>query len=588
MKLTTTLFAFPAFLGVVSTSAAFQVTTTRVSVDTQGVQGNALTFYGLAISADGRCVAFTSAATNLVAGDTNGFWDVFVRDRSSGTTERVSLDSAGLQGNGESVSGALNIPSVAISADGRFVAFVSRATNLVAGDTNLCQDVFVRDRALGTTERVSVSAGGVEGDNVSSTPTISANGRFVAFSSFATNLVAIPGTGIGQIYVRDRQLGTTALVSANSSGIEGDNDSAQNGGAISADGRFVAFGSWASDLVAGDTNGVGDVFVRDRNSATIERVSLSTGGAQGIGTSVTPSISADGRFVAFQSAAANLVAGDTNGYFDIFVRDRQNGTLERVSVNTAGNEANFSSSVPVLSPDGRFVAFLSGASNLVAGDTNSKYDVFLRDRASGTTEIVSVSTSGTQSNNSSNMVSISADGRSLAFQSHGSNLVAGDTNGFSDIFVRDDGPQPPTVYCTSSISSSGCSASIATTANPSLSLAQPCTITVTSVEGLMSGILFYGINNTVFTPVPWAAGGTSWLCVKHPTQRTPIQNSGGTFGACDGSFVLDWNAYQATHPLALGNPWGIYSRVYVQAWFRDPLAVKTTSLSNALALTYVP
>jgi Tol biopolymer transport system component len=588
LKLTTTLFAVPALVGLASTSAAFQATTTRVSVDSQGVQGNANSLYGVAISADGRFVAFASAATNLVAGDTNGFWDVFVRDRSSATTERVNVGTAGVEANGESVTQSFSMPSVSISADGRFVAFFSGGSNLVAGDTNLCGDVFVRDRASGTTERVSVTTGGVQGNNQSTGPSISADGRFVAFSSLATNLVAGITISVGDLYVRDRQLGTTKLVSASTGGIQGNSDSSQHGSAISAAGRFVAFGSWSTNLVAGDTNSFGDVFVRDLQSATTERASLSTGGVQGNGTSVMPSISTDGRFVAFESYAFNLVAGDTNGFVDIFVRDRQNATLERVSVSTSGVEGNSYSILPVLSADARFVAFISAASNLVAGDTNAQPDVFLRDRTSGTTEIVSISTSGVQANSTTYIQTISADGRNVAFESYASNLVAGDWNGYFDIFVRDRGPQVPTAYCTSGTSSHGCIASIAATVNPSLSLAQPCIITVTSVEGLKSGILFYGADNTGFTPGPWASSSTSWLCVKHPVQRTPIKNSGGTFNACDGSFALDWDGYQAGHPLALGNPWNFSDRIYVQAWFRDPLAVKSTNLSNALEMTYGP
>jgi hypothetical protein len=579
MKFTTTLLACPAFIALASTAAAFQMTTTRVSVDSAGVQGNANSPFFVAISADGRFVAFCSSASNLVAGDTNNFGDIFVRDRQSGAIERVSVATGGAQGNEGS-----GVPS--ISADGRYVAFTSYASSLVASDTNHYEDVFVRDRQNGTTELVSVDSAGVQGDSYSIYQSISADGRFVAFWSRASNLVAGTSSS-GNIFVRDRQNGTTELASVDSAGVQANNSS--DAPSISADGRFVAFYSAASNLVAGDTNGVPDIFVHDRTSGTTERVSVATGGAQGH-TNISQygnAISADGRFVAFGSNEPTLVAGDTNGDSDVFVRDRQSGTTERVSIDSAGVLGNDLSANPSISSDGRFVAFHSLASNLVAGDTNGFLDVFVHDRQSGTTERVSVDSALVQGDEVSMVPAISADGRFVAFSSHASNLVAGDTNGVGDIFTRDRFGEPA-IYCSSGTSSNGCTASIAASANPSLSLAHACSITVTSVEGLKSGILFYGIDNSNFTPSPWASGSTSSLCVKHPTQRTPIQNSGGTFNACDGSFVLDWDAYQSTHTLALGNPWSVGDKVYVQAWFRDPLAVKSTNLSNALEMTYVP
>ncbi|MEX2158554.1 MAG: flexitail domain-containing putative surface protein [Dehalococcoidia bacterium] len=407
--------------------------TERVSVDSAGNQGNSQS-YADAISADGRFVAFRSHATNLVAGDTNGTFDAFVRDRQSGTTERVSVDSAGNQGNSDSYAAA-------ISADGRFVAFWSAATNLVAGDTNGVQDAFVRDRQTGTTERVSLDNAGTQGNDSSYPVSISADGRFVAFESYATNLVASDTNGVPDAFVRDRQSGTTERVSVDSSGTQG-NDSSW-AGSISADGRFVAFASVATNLVAGDTNGTGDVFVRDRLSGTTERVSVDSVGTQSNGFSYAAAISADGRFVAFWSDATNLVAGDTNGVADAFVRDRQTGTTERVSVDNAGTEGNAFSHPTSISADGRFVAFWSYATNLVASDTNGVADALVRDRQSGTTERVSVDSAGNQGNNDSAPKGISADGRFVAFGSDASNLVAGDTNGTTDAFVRDRGAAPP-------------------------------------------------------------------------------------------------------------------------------------------------
>jgi Tol biopolymer transport system component len=560
-------------------SSTIAQTTERVSLDSSGAQSNALST-AASVSSDGRFVAFMSGASNLVAGDTNATYDIFVRDRATGTTERVSLDSTGAEGNGIS-------RLVCLSPDGRFAAFTSAASNLVANDNNQDDDIFVRDRVTGTIERVSVDSAGVEGNAISDHCSLSADGRYVAFESNSSNLVAGDTNNAFDVFVHDRALGTTELVSVSLVGPGG--DASSSGPAISADGRFVAFRSAASNLVANDTNGYYDVFVRDRVSGTTERVSVATGGAQADSVSYgfSPSISADGRFVAFNSLAANLVANDTNEVTDVFVRDRTAGTTERVSVSTDGAEGA-DSYQPAISADGRFVAFTSYARNFSPGDLNGRRDVFVHDRATGATERISVSTASVPGDYESLWPSISSDGRLVAFGSYATNLIAGDTNGASDVFVRDRGPIVPATYCTAGTSSHGCVASIGASAYPSVALGSACSISVANVEGHKFGLFIYGIDNTGFAPAPWVSGSASYLCVKPPVQRTPIQSSGGTANACDGAFALDWNAYQSTHPLALGNPWSAGDKVYVQAWFRDPLAVKSTNLSNALELTYVP
>ncbi len=428
MRMRCWLAAIPLLSYLLSASAPAPAgTTERVSVSSAGEQGNADSGY-TAISADGRFVAFQSVASNLVAGDTNACRDVFVHNRATGATERVSVSSAGEQGNGDSWSPG-------ISADGRFVAFYSYASNLVAGDTNAGTDVFVRDRATGATERVSVSSAGEQGNEGSMYPAISADGRFVAFESYASNLVAGDTNGWRDVFVHDRVTGATERVSVSSAGEQGNGDSWWR--VISADGSFVAFYSYASNLVAGDTNGVPDVFVHDRVTGVTERVSVSSAGEQGNWGSINPAISANGRFVAFDSYASNLVAGDTNGDADVFVHDRATGATERVSVSSAGEQGNGESQYPAISADGRFVAFDSYASNLVAGDTNGDADVFVHDRATGATERVSVSSAGEQGNGGSWWPVISAEGRFVAFGSVASNLVAEDTNGVADVFVRD-------------------------------------------------------------------------------------------------------------------------------------------------------
>ncbi len=408
--------------------------TTRVSISSAGVESN-LGSSIPAVSADGRFVAFSSSASNLVASDTNGQDDIFVRDQKTKQTTRVSISSAGAQGNYYSFQ-------TAISADGRFVAFSSSANNLVANDANVAGDIFVRDRQTNQTTRVSVSSAGVEGGIYlySRDPAISADGRFVAFSSRANNLVAGDTNDSMDAFVHDRQTKQTTRISLDSAGIEGNLDSSQP--SISADGRFVAFTSSASNLVTGDTNLRPDIFVRDRQTNQTTRVSVSSAGVQSnyIYTgSKNPAISADGRFVAFSSSANDLVTGDTNRGDDIFVRDRLTNQTTRVSVFSTGVETNrYSTSFsPTISADGRFVAFVSNAKNLVIADTNNSADVFVRDRLTSRTTRVSLSNGGIQANLSSLAPSINADGRYVAFVSADSNLIADDTNNGDDIFVRD-------------------------------------------------------------------------------------------------------------------------------------------------------
>jgi Tol biopolymer transport system component len=308
------------------------------------------------------------------------------------------------------------------------------ANNLLPGDTTGGSDVFVRDRQLGTTELVSVSTDDKRGDNVTQRSAISGNGRYVAFQSFAGDLV--PGdTGQGDIFVRDLQAGTTEWVSVSTSGVQ-DNFGSEGRPAISSDGRYVAFQSAADNLVPGDTNFRKDIFVRDRQAGTTERVSVSSTGAQAIDESVEVAISADGRYVAFSSYANNLVADDTNSITDIFVHDRQTATTERVNVTSEGLQVSPPSTSPSISDDGRLVAFDSHADTLVAGDTNFSRDIFVHNRQTRTTERVNVSVDEIQANSHSSEPVISGDGRCVAFESYGDNLVDGDTNAASDIFVH--------------------------------------------------------------------------------------------------------------------------------------------------------
>ncbi len=423
---------------LVPTGHAIAQATTRESVSSAGVQGNFHSTYP-SISADGRFIAFDSGASNLVAGDTNFRPDVFVRDRVTGQSARVSVSSAGVQGTGNA-----ELPS--ISADGRFVAFMSSSSTLVAGDSNNVFDIFVHDRQTGTTSRVSVSTAGVEGNSSSRQPSISPDGNVVVFESAASNLVAGDTNGAQDVFAHDRLTGQTTRVSVASNGSQGNGAS---GGDVlsvprlSGDGRFVAFQSRASNLVPVD-NAASDVFVHDRQTGQTTKVSVSSAGAPALSDAMFPSISNDGRFVAFSTTSSNLVPGDTNGLEDVFVHDRQTGETTRVSMSSAAAQGNGVSTLASISGDGGTVVFWSLASNLVAGDVNGAFaDVFAHDRGDGQTTLMSVATDGAQGDGDSREPVISADGRFVAFMSLATTLVAGDTNGFYDVFVRDRGAACP-------------------------------------------------------------------------------------------------------------------------------------------------
>ena len=374
-----------------------------------------------AVDSNGRYVAFESDATNLLlVPDTNASRDIFLRDTVLNTTQRVSQASGGIQAIGSS-------SSAAISADGRYVAFESLAANLVVND-------------LDATRRVSVNSTNGESNAASFDAAISPDGRYVAFESDANNLVSGDSNPLRDVFLHDTSTGVTGRVSINSNedeAIGGDSAAA----AVSNTGRYVAFQSAATnlDLVLADTNAAFDVFRRDTVAGETIRISVSSLGAQTSPNfdSVNPDISADGRYVVFESDAPNLVANDTNVARDIFVRDTVLNTTERVSISDGELQANFASSVGAISDDGRYVAFQSVATNLVSPATNGSTHIFVRDRVAGTTVLFSADDAGTQGNLASRFPALSGLGTRVAFESDASNLVSGDGNGTTDVFVRD-------------------------------------------------------------------------------------------------------------------------------------------------------
>ena len=411
--------------------------TELVSVSTAGAQVDnyAVTEAG-GISQHGRYVTFDTAATTLVAGDTNGLQDVFVRDRGAGTTERASVSSAGAQANGVSANGA-------ISATGRYVVFSSGATNLVPGPdhNNNNSDIFRRDRVTGRTVAVSITPRGRLSDSGAQEPSISADGRYIAFSSSSTNLARDPNRSGEDVFVRDMATGTTRIASFRGVGRAADRGSFEP--AISADGTAVVFASDATNLVHHDTNGSEDIFERDLVGSTTTRVSVSSTGVQAKSGSFSfdPSTSADGRYVIFTSSAPNLAVDDHNRNSDVFVHNMATGTTELVSRSSSGIVGDGRSVAGSISNDGRFVVFWSGADNLVAGDGNLVADVFMRDLVTGTTTRVDVSSAGAEADSDpfNQVPAISGDGLHIAFDSFATNLVDGDTNGLPDVFIRNLG-----------------------------------------------------------------------------------------------------------------------------------------------------
>lgn len=415
----------------------------RVSVSSGGVPANR-TSGNPAISGDGRYVAFWSDADNLVDDDTNEATDIFVHDLETGVIERVSVASDGEQSNATGTNLA-RIPD--LSADGRYVAFESPATNLVADDTNNRDDVFVRDRATGTTERVSVATDGAQGNGSSVRPAISDDGRYVAFVSTASSLAEEKTTFLWDVFVRDRISGETVYVTRSPDGGEsnGNSDVFLD---ISGDGRYVAFSSNATNLVDEQVSGM-QVYVHDLHTGQTELVSRAPDGTPADLVSWRPAISADGRYVAFNSIATNLVDEVTEPSSQVYVKDRLTGAVELVSRAPGGEAGDASSEFPDITPDGRYVSYLSLASNLDDSVDNDRADVYLYDRYEQVTERISVAFDGGEAAGGifgSFYPSMSYDGRYVAFQSDAANLVPDVTDLHHHIYVRDrdgaDGPQP--------------------------------------------------------------------------------------------------------------------------------------------------
>lgn len=402
---------------------ALAVDTTLVSISSSRSPVNN-TSHSPNMSSYGRFVAFHSWANNLVPNDTNCLSDVFIHDRWTGETSMVSVGSSG-QGNYTS-------SYVSLSADGRFVAFHSYATNLVPDDTNGCYDVFIRDCLSGTTERVSVSTSGLQGNGNSYCPHISADGRYVAFHSTCMNFSPYAIEHVDQIYLHDMDTGETILVSQ-PSGSAGSANADCKSPEFSSDGRFVAFSSYATNLVTGFDNGKSHIYIRDLVSLTTTAVSRTAVGSQPNDDSGDPSMTGDGRYVAFESLATDLVSGDINNSEDIFVHDRNTLQTTLVSVNSSGVQGNDDSCEASISLDGSLVTFNSDATNLVPGACDSQ--IYVHTIESGQTVLVSRNSQGVAANGSCCRPAISSTGRLVSYDSEATNLAWPDLDVTWDVFV---------------------------------------------------------------------------------------------------------------------------------------------------------
>jgi PKD repeat protein len=336
---------------------------------------------------------------------------------------------------GGDASGSSNNPS--ISANGQFIVFESFAPNLVANDTNNAVDIFIYDRLSQSLERVSVASNNTEGNSHSFSPSVSADGRFVTFYSISSNLAAGDNNRAVDVFVRDRNSGETRIVSTDSNGNPGNMASWQP--VISADGQFIAFSSNASNLVSGDTNGVQDIFLYEMSSTNITMLSKANDGTPGNALSAYPAISASGDYVVFESDASNLVSGDGNGLTDVFVADVLQSSVTRISITTDGGDSNAPAYQPRISQDGRFVSYYTYASNIVQPDPNDVEDVFLYDQHTGAIDMITRTAAGEPSNGSSFTAALNSDGLYVITSSLASNFDPADTNDLEDIYLFDRG-----------------------------------------------------------------------------------------------------------------------------------------------------
>ncbi|MCK6445504.1 MAG: hypothetical protein L6Q99_03855 [Planctomycetes bacterium] len=507
-------------------------------------------------------------------------WNLAPKDRNNDydvfVHDRVTGETTcvSLDVEGEPGDGQSQGPT--FSADARWVAFSSTATDLVAGDVNQKSDVFVHDRVTGTTKLVSFGVGGVTANGDSASPTLSGNGRYVVFASGATNLVGVDPGPWFDVFAHDLQTGITVPVSVSFDG------QATNGNSsfpvVSDDGRYVAFQSSARNLVPNDADGWDDVYVRDLVTGTTQLASVASNGQKGNYASTAPSLSGDGTRIAFVSLANNLDPRDTNNGMDAYWRDLVAGTTEVVDLDSNGVLANAPAMTIALSSDGRYALFSSEATNLWPLDTDTALDAFVRDLDGGTTQLVSVKADGSQANKWCGGASIAEFGRAVTFKSQGQ-LVPDKTNNLTDVFVRDFHCDV-TNYCTSKFNSQFCQPTLSTVGGPTLGGFDHFRVRAVDLLPQKTGLLVW---SRMRAETPFLGG---WLCVAAPFVRTTARLADGDPAVdCSGTLEFPLSpSYLAAQGLTAG------TEIFVQVWSRDPGFAKPDDigLTDALRLVIGP
>ncbi|HTF88062.1 MAG TPA: hypothetical protein VK843_06600 [Planctomycetota bacterium] len=525
---------------------------------------------------------FLTAADGLALGDANGQWDIVEYSFATGAHSIVVQGLGGASPNA-STFGAC------VSSVGHVLLFNSAASNLVTGDTNGFDDAFLLNRSSGVISRASLGNGGVQGNDASYGGDVSDDGRFVVFGSNADNLVQGSASSVGQTFLRDTLLGTTELISSNPGGAPGNGPSGAV--AVSENGRFVVFDSHATDLVPGDTNGFSDIFLRDRVTATTTRLNVGPGGVECDGMVTEIHVSADTSRIVFEGYATTLVPG-TDGNNEVYLLDRPSGALSVISVGPGGLGVDSGGIEPRISHDGRWVAFDSSANldpNLPTVGPGD--DIFLYDVQTSTTRLISRTTggnTGTLPPFTSAMIRpecVANGGSLLTFKSNRLGLVAGDTNPDDvDVFIW-DGPStcpPIESYCTGKLNSITCTPVMTSSGEPHV--AGPTDAFFLATADFSTAQIGLILWSPTAAANPFS-GGT--LCLGSPIVRTPAQHSGGTgTAACsDGTFSFHFgHAYMN----ARGIPAGL--TLHAQAYGRDsglPPPFKT-GLSNGIRFTTCP
>lgn len=500
------------------------------------------------LAANGAIVVFGSFANDLIPHDTNPGSDIFMR--VNGQTMLVSVNSSGVQANSDS-------GDPWASADGRFVVFRSMATNLVPGDNNGHEDVFIRDMQSQLTTRVNVSTQGQEANGRTDyRARVSADGRYVVFASTATNLVPGDTNGMEDVFLRDMRTGLTTRVSMGVGNVEANGDSGDPD--ISASGRYVAFRSWASNIVPHDSNSRMDIFVADLRRGTMRRASVNAIGAESNGHSTFPSISHDGRYVTFRSNALNIVPGNVNGTYDAYIKDMKTSAVAQLNVSSQGVPGNAVDGndcfcfAPLCTPDGRHVVFTSSDTNLVPNDTNGMRDVFVRDTFHGTTTIVSRSPSGLPGNGAASSGRVSPDGARVSFVSNSTNLLSIPSTFFSQLYNLDRN----TTFGWTDYRNSDCTVP---GRFPELSTSPPVlgrTATLTGIDALPNAPLLAVVSLVPAQPSMLGAG-----CVLHVDLASAV-----SLGATAADAQGEW-----TFPVPIPAQQSLTgARVAVQAFFPSP------------------